>query len=231
MQMLNERLHDHRAQHGTKLVYSTGRSLTSYQQLMAEKSLLPPDALITGVGTAIHYDNDYQADDRWSAILSQGWNRDQAMTIASAFADLVPQPDTEQSDFKVSFFLSEDVAVDVLSQLEERLTEAEIQFNLIYSGGQDLDILPKAANKGSAMMFLQEQWQFESDRTVVCGDSGNDLALFSYGDNRGVIVGNARPELLQWHHANPAPHRYLAQANCAGGILEGLKYFGFLPTH
>ncbi len=54
------------------------------------------------------------------------------------------------------------------------------------------------------MQFLQKQWGFDLKQTVACGDSGNDLALFSVGEERGIIVGNAQPELLQWHKANPA---------------------------
>lgn len=69
--------------------------------------------------------------------------------------------------------------------------------------------------------------EIDPAQTVVCGDSGNDIALFA-GAERGIIVGNASYELLQWHNDNPADHHYLAEAACAGGILEGLNYFGFL---
>jgi sucrose-6-phosphatase len=78
------------------------------------------------------------------------------------------------------------------------------------------------------MQFLRQKWQFVAEQTVACGDSGNDIALFAAGEERGIIVGNARPELIQWHSENPADNRYLAKNICAGGILEGLKHFGFL---
>nr|MBA2749314.1 HAD hydrolase family protein [Tatlockia sp.] len=71
-------------------------------------------------------------------------------------------------------------------------------------------------------------WEIDAMQTVVCGDSGNDISLFSYNEERGIIVGNAKSELLQWHNANPANYHYLAQAFCAGGILEGLNHFGFI---
>lgn len=44
----------------------------------------------------------------------------------------------------------------------------------------------------------------------MCGDLGNDIALFAVGNERGIIVGNARPELLQWHNEYPGDYRYLA---------------------
>ena len=68
----------------------------------------------------------------------------------------------------------------------------------------------------------------EREETVVCGDSGNDLAMFAVNESLGIIVGNAQTELLDWHHANPSTDRYLATSYCAGGIAEGLNYFGLL---
>jgi sucrose-6F-phosphate phosphohydrolase len=225
---LNCQLSQHRQEHGTKIVYATGRSPTLYQQLQTEKQLLEPDALIAAVGTEIYLKSSDNPDPAWSERLSQGWDRDLILASTAHFADLVPQPDSEQRPFKVSFFLTEAVAKEVLLQLETVLQNQGLDIKLIYSTGQDLDILPRYSDKGLAMQFLRQQWKIEPEQTVVCGDSGNDLALFSVGEERGIIVGNASSELLEWHNANPGDYRYLAKARCAGGILEGLNYFGFL---
>lgn len=225
---LNERLDWHRREYGTKIVYSTGRSPTLYQELLSEKSLLTPDALVTGVGTAIYYGAAGEPDPTWKSKLEQGWNRDQVIAMTAHFADLVPQPDSEQGPFKVSYYLTETVAEDMLPELQTSLKEKGLQVSVIYSGGRDLDILPEIANKGSALQFLRRHWQFEPNQTIACGDSGNDLAMFEAAESRGIIVGNAMPELLEWHHAHPSSDRYLAKARCAGGILEGLHHFGFL---
>lgn len=225
---LNEKLSQHRQTHGTKIVYITGRSLTSYQQLKAEQQLLEPDALVTSVGTEIYYDGKETPDPAWSEMLSPQWDRDAVVATAAHFADLVPQPESEQRPFKVSYFLTEEVADEVLSQLESLLRDRGLDTKLIYSSGKDLDILPRRADKGAAMSFLRQQWGISPEKTVACGDSGNDCALFSVGEERGIIVGNAQPELMLWHETNPASYRYLAKAHCAGGILEGLGYFGFL---
>ncbi|MDX2212927.1 MAG: sucrose-phosphate phosphatase [Oculatellaceae cyanobacterium bins.114] len=224
---LNQQLSQYRESDGTKIVYSTGRSPTSYRQLCSEKTLLPPDALITGVGTAIYYADHSTPDFSWATQLATQWDRDQVVAIAAHFADLVPQPDSEQGAFKVSFYLAEAIASDVIAELETSLKQQELEIKIIYSGGKDLDILPIQADKGLAMTFVREKWQFEPSQTVVCGDSGNDRALFNMSNERGIIVGNAMPELLQWHQANPQPHHYLAKAHCAGGILEGLQHFGW----
>lgn len=226
---LNQQLSRHRQEHGTKIVYATGRSRQIYHDLKQKKQLLDPDALIASVGTEI-YDDDGQdtPDPGWSEKLSQGWDRELVVATAAHYSDLVSQPDTEQRPFKVSYYLTEEAAVEVLPRLESQLSDRGLDVKLIYSGGRDLDILPRHADKGLAVQFLQQKWGIDNTKTVVCGDSGNDIALFSVGDARGIIVGNARPELRQWYDQNSADYRYLAQAHCAGGILEGLYHFGFL---
>lgn len=226
--VLNQQLLRHRHAHGTKIVYATGRSPALYRELKEEKQLLEPDALVAAVGTEIYYPDRESPDPDWAEILSPGWNWEAVSAIAAQFSDLVPQPTSEQRPFKISFFLKKDAAVKRLPQLERLFQEGGLEVKLVYSSDRDLDVLPRRADKGLAVQFLRAKWAIASARTVVCGDSGNDIALFSVGEERGIVVGNAQPELLDWHDANPAPHRYLAKACCAGGILEGLKYFGFL---
>jgi len=228
LQTLNQKLSQHRQAYGTKIVYATGRSLYLYRELATEKSLLPPDALITSVGTEIYFDpKEANFDPHWAEILSHGWDRDEVCAIAGHFADLVLQPDSEQNPFKVSYYLTEQAAVEVIPRLESALSKDGLQTKLVYSGSQDLDILPIKGDKGLAVQYLRDKWNHEAPRTVVCGDSGNDIALLQ-GEERGVIVGNAKSELRQWYQDNQTDYRYFAKATYANGILEGLQYFNFL---
>jgi sucrose-6-phosphatase len=233
LNLLNDRLIQARQQQQELLlVYSTGRSLTSYRHLCSTVSLLSPDVLITAVGTEIYQGNGAHLDTQWSSHLIQGWDRTLVQEIASQFIALEPQPDEEQRPFKVSYFLEEAKAThpettsQVIAELSEALNSQRLCCQLIYSGGKDLDILPQGADKGKAMQFVQAQYEIGDSHTVACGDSGNDIALF--GNNKGIIVGNAQPELLSWHAQNPASHRYLATAHYAAGILEGLTHFEVL---
>lgn len=225
---LNQQLSHHRQTSGTKIIYSTGRSLTLYRELTTQHTMLEPDILIAGVGTEIYFSGSDAPEQAWSEKLSVGWNREVIVAVTAHFADLVPQPETEQCPFKVSFFLTDDAAIEVLPQLSALLKQNSLDTQLVYSSGKDLDILPSRANKGAAMTFVRQNLGVEPSQTVVCGDSGNDIALFSAGEERGIIVGNAQPELLQWHRDHPSENHYLAQSHCAGGILEGLQYFNFL---
>ncbi|MDJ0697146.1 sucrose-phosphate phosphatase [Mastigocoleus sp. MO_188.B34] len=225
---LNQELSRHRQEHGTKIVYATGRSRILYQELQEEKNLLDPDALVVAVGTEMYLDGKNQPDPAWSEKLSPGWDRDLVSSITTDFPELIMQQQSEQGAFKLSFHIEQAAATKVLPQLESALQDANLDIKLIYSSGIDLDIVPHHSDKGQAMQFLRQRWQFGAERTVACGDSGNDIALFAVGNERGIIVGNAREELLGWHNENPAEYRYLAKNKCAGGILEGLKHFGFL---
>ena len=225
---LNQKLANHREQYNSKIVYATGRSLCLYRLLAEAKSLLPPDALITAVGTEMYFDqNQSQYDPEWAEILSQGWNREAIVAIANEFKQLQPQPNSEQNPFKISYYLAEAVASETLSKLKSALREQGYEIKLIYSAGQDLDLLPKNGDKGLAVQFLRRRWNISPEKTIVCGDSGNDISMFQ-GQEKSLIVSNAKPELLQWYEVNSNRNNYLAKSPCAGGILEGLKHFGFL---
>ena len=226
--ILSQELAKHRQQHGTKIVYATGRSLQSYEILANYKSLLIPDALLTSVGTEIYFAPETkQPDSHWSKILARGWNRNEIIKIANRFPTLQTQPESEQNPFKISYYLAQSEAKTTIAQLDTMLKEAGFELNFIYSSGQDFDILPKNGDKGLAVKFLRHKWQISAQMTITCGDCGNDISLFQ-GSEKGIIVGNAKSELLQWYKANQRESLYLARTDCANGVLEGLKYFGFL---
>ena len=225
---LNQILDRYRQTWGTKIVYATGRSRDSYQELVTTQSLIDPDVLITAVGTEIYVGTSTTPDREWADKLSLNWHREEVAAIASRFADLEPQPQSEQRPFKASYYLSPSVVAAVVPQLQELLSHQGLDAEIIYSGNKDLDILPRGGDKGKAVQFLRDRWQIDPAQAVVCGDSGNDISLFKYDNERGIIVGNAHSELRLWHELHPVNHHYLAVADYAAGILEGLKYFRFI---
>ncbi len=227
LQVLNDWLDRSRQDHDVKIVYATGRSLNSYRMLAASAQLLPPDALVSAVGTEIYLDceNIWPA---WQQHISPGWQRSKIVEVATHFADLKLQPVGDQGEFKASYYLSEAAAIEIIPRLRQELKQNNIVAEIVYSGQKDLDIIPKNGNKGSAVQFLRNYWLIDAPSTMVCGDSGNDISLFSYDLEYGVLVGNAHQELKLWYEMNATERHYLASANCSGGIIEGLRYFGFL---
>lgn len=225
---LNQLLDRYRQTLGTKIVYATGRSRTSYQELLQTQALLTPDALIAAVGTEIYPNASTTIDPEWADKLSYSWDRDRIVELASQFTELEPQPQSEQRPFKISYYLPSSAAERILPQLQELLAESGLSAEIIYSGNKDLDILPQGGDKGRAVQFLRDRWQIDPTQSVVCGDSGNDISLFSSGNERGILVGNAQPELRLWYDLHSLDRHYLAVGDCAAGIIEGLKYFRFV---
>jgi sucrose-6-phosphatase len=222
---LNGWLAEVRASRGTKIVYATGRSLASYRTLAATEQLLVPDALIAAVGTEIYLEDEAPWS-VWSEKIGGNWQRAKIQEVATQFADLQPQPSGDQRPYKISYYLTEAAAIETIPRLRQVLRQQSLSAEIIYSGHRDLDIIPKASNKGAAVQFLQQHWGLHEG--VACGDSGNDISLFSYDLPYGILVGNAQPELLLWYELNATERHYLARAQCARGILEGLQHFGFI---
>jgi sucrose-6-phosphatase len=227
LRVLNNLLDQSRQEYGTKIVYATGRSISSYRELTNSAQLLPPDALVSSVGTEIYLDGENLWSD-WQQHIAPAWQRDQISEIANRFADLKPQPVSEQGEFKASYFLSESAAIEIIPRLRQELKHQDIVAEIVYSGQKDLDIIPKNSNKGAAIQFLRNYWFISATESIVCGDSGNDISLFSYDLEYGVLVGNSHQELKLWYEMNATDRHYLASANYSGGILEGLRYFGFI---
>ncbi len=207
------------------LIYATGRSYAYARQLKVEKQLLEPDYWVTGVGTEIFHGD--KQDPLWFDKLSQQWDRKAIVNIARSFPDLIPQSLQEQNIFKISFCLNKPQNSSVLEKLQTELDRENSTYKIIFSSDRDVDILPRNADKGLAITYLREHLQIPVELTLVCGDSGNDISLFQQG-TLGVIVSNARSELIDWYSSNRRSNLYLASSSYAEGILEGLRYFQLL---
>ncbi|PSF39255.1 sucrose-phosphate phosphatase [Aphanothece hegewaldii CCALA 016] len=210
------------------LVYATGRSFPSVVHLMRDfwlstgETFLKPDYLITGVGSEIYHQGILDYD--WAKNISQGWDRNRVVQLTQKFPQLLPQSETEQNPWKVSFCLHPNTKPAILNTVHENILEMGIQAKIIFSSGKDIDILPQAADKGLAAMYLREKLQIPLTQTLVCGDSGNDLSLYQHG-TLGVIVNNAQNELAQWYNQSGTKNHYFAKSSYAWGILEAIDYF------
>nr|WP_254434445.1 sucrose-phosphate phosphatase [Dolichospermum sp. UHCC 0352] len=228
LKKLNQWLSKQRRIDGTVICYTTGRSLPLYQQLIAQKELLEPDILVLATGTEIYYPGSETPDSEWTNKISLGWDREQVIEITSRFPCLVPQSPLEQTDFKVSYYTNTKGLSVTLPRLKAIWQNHGLAVQMIDAfGGAFLDILPESANKAASAVFVQQRLGFTNEQTVICGDSSNDLAMFENMLCPAIIVGNAQPEILEWHENSPPGNRYLAKSHFANGILEGLKYFGF----
>ena len=111
-----------------------------------------------------------------------------------------------------------------IDQLVNSLQAMKLKAQVIFSSNVDVDILPVNANKGNAVKYIQQKLGIAANRTLVCGDSGNDISMFQQ-PVYGVIVNNAQLELIEWYQAHADEHHYFAKNAYANGIFEALQKF------
>jgi len=223
LSVLNQSLQKKREQ--IYLIYATGRSYASARALQREQALLEPDFWITGVGSEIYRHGSL--DQQWAKQISEGWDRAQAVSIALQFQPLSLQPISEQNPHKISYFLDPKANTNTLIDLQRALTDAGLAMQVVFSSNRDVDILSAKGDKGRAVLYLRKQLNMAAEKTLVCGDSGNDISLFKHSQ-LGLIVANAQPELLGWHRNHGQSGHYLAAKPYAWGSLEGLHHFQLL---
>ncbi|GMH38515.1 hypothetical protein BSKO_06399 [Bryopsis sp. KO-2023] len=230
---------------GSVLVYSTGRSLQSFQELLREKRhcLNVPDVLVSSVGTKIYLNNgqgEWQEDQGWVATLDRDWNlnavREAAYSaLAEAGTDNMHfRPPEEQNEHKVTCGVNVSVLDKVVAHIQKALDANNAKAKLISSGMGEwryLDLVSNQAGKLESLDYVRKSYGFDKESTIACGDSGNDILMLS-GKNRAIVVGNAQPDLKDWVETQlgngDSPSRlWVATKHEAYGILEGLQHFGF----
>lgn len=200
---------------------ATGRSLHSAISILRQWNAPEPDVLITSVGSEIYYrrGDGYEVvpDEEWEAALRPAWHVEAIRELCARYPSLVPQPDGEQRDFKLSFFAHPDDPARHALALD--LRRRRLPANLIYSHGLYFDILPPSASKGHALNHIAQRIGISLELTVAAGDSGNDIEMLEQA-GRSIVVGNHDKEI---GHLRRLPHIYFAKATHAGGIVEGME--------
>ena len=205
------------------LVYATEHSHAATCELIADKQLLAPDYLITGIGSEIYRDGTLDLD--WAEYLSQNWDKVALASLTHQFCQLKPQSSNEQNPWKLSFYL-ESVAetCSIFQELQQKLALSGLAAQITIGPQGEVDIIPETSNKGNAITYLQARLKIKPEATLACGDSGYDISMFEQ-DMRGAIVANAESELLEWYREFGNKNHYLASSACAWGIIEGIEHF------
>lgn len=203
------------------LVYVTGRVLASTLALIEAEGLLRPDAIVAGVGTAIHLGPRWELDPAWARRMAHDWDAAAVDAAAARLPALAPQPAEALGPFKRSFWVRPEAARPAMSALARDLRGRGARARMIYSSDRDLDVVPIRGGKGGATLYAAALLGVPSERVVACGDSGNDVDLLAVGAY-AAVVANAGQDLVR--HA--PGHAYRASAPFAGGVHEALRHFG-----
>ena len=205
------------------LVYNSGRLTDDIDALIPKAGLPEPDFLIGGVGTMVMDRKTGKTLDGFDDYLGAAFDAAKIGQILGEIPDVALQPARYQHAFKSSWYL-ENATEDRLNTIEQTLLDAGLQIKLVYSSDRDLDVLPRAADKGACLSWLCQRLGIAHDDVVVAGDTGNDRAMFEVPDVRGIIPANGFEELRRLAEGND--RIYQARGEIADGVLEGLRYFG-----
>lgn len=207
------------------LVYNTGRMVDDVMRLIKKKHLPEPDYCICGVGVDIYDYKNHELIKEFALVLEEGWNLNTVEeTVRAVIPEAIKQPDHFQTPVKSSWYA--DCEAETIERLDKALDERGLETNVVYSSGRDLDVLPKFADKGNALSWLLKHLNIPRKACLVAGDTGNDNAMFAKRGVRGIVVGNAQPELLERTVGKKEVYR--AEGYCADGVLEGLQHYGVI---
>ncbi|MGK7379041.1 HAD-IIB family hydrolase [Planococcus sp. 1R117A] len=198
------------------LIYITGRYCDSALSLIETENLPIPDILVTDVGTSIYIGEKFEKDLEWEKRMKENWMPDEIDALASSIPGLTKQPMILEN--RCSYYVSE---IQPVEEFKRKLAVSAIPHKLIFSGGKDVDIVPKGSGKGQALQYILKKYNIKDPNLLVAGDSGNDLEMLTLGFP-SVIVGNAQPELLE---SEAHPMIFRAKKGFAGGIHEAWAHF------
>lgn len=209
------------------LVYNSGRLIEDILLFTAEEGLPKADFVIGGVGTMLHSDIWPHLGEAYRAVLDRGFDVERVEALLGSMERLSRQPDRYQHRLKSSWYLH-DADPEELRKIDEQLQAVGQEARLIYSSQRDLDIIPKAADKGQALQWLCTELGIRLPFVAVAGDTGNDRAMFELDGVRGILPGNALPELTSLAQAKTSI--ITTQGVAARGVMEGLGVFGVFAS-
>ena len=231
----------------SKLVYSTGRSLESFRALLREKGnvMVKPEMLICAVGTKVYSRGDEKKeemwieDEEWTRTLDVGWDEAIVRAGCAKAIELCGEesahfrPEEEQNALKITCGLKDENVGEFVATLERYLEEKNVTAKIISSGTggwKYVDCVSNQAGKLESLEFVRKKLGFELERTVACGDSGNDELMLS-GRNLAIVVGNAQEDLVRWaeralleeKEGSRKKRVIVTKAFEARGIIEGIR--------
>ncbi|MCW8982740.1 MAG: HAD hydrolase family protein, partial [Gammaproteobacteria bacterium] len=205
---------------------ATGRRLDSALKMFRQYGIPRPDVLFTSLGTEIYYAPEITKDKAWAEHIDYQWNPKAIRRILTDIPGLKLQPKSEQSNFKISFYIDPTIAPDVHG-IHHLLMQHDQTVNVMLSFGQFLDILPIRASKGLALRWVAEQWDIPLNHILAAGGSGSDEDMMR-GNTLAVVVANRHNEELS--ELDDIEQIYFAKKPFAAGILEAVEHYDFLGS-
>lgn len=217
----------------------TGRTFESQQAYAREvpalgEALGSMSFTITAVGTAIHRrkGREFLQESAWPA-LEAAWSPSAVHHAMDSLPEAKLQEPEAQTVHKVSYDVSgvaDRSHARFVSKVSRRLHHHGLRAEVVFSGGQYLDLLPTGVHKGTALLHaaaLAAEPGQPRPGIIAAGDSMNDKEMLRVAD-LAILPANADKSLRGWARRT-IPHKtYFADEPFATGILEGLAYNNIL---
>lgn len=221
-----------------KLIFVTGRHLSSILDLYKTIPLPVPDLIICDVGTSIYR----YADNSWLPLkkyyqhlnsLIQDRGREDVEESLSAITGLTLQERDKQNTFKISYYVNGDMIDSILQKIKDVQLVKALPYNIIksidpFTGEGLIDLLPKGVTKNYALEWLIDEGEIDRETLIFSGDSGNDRDVFINGI-KSVVVNNAPLDLKKEIKEEVVDLNkvFFASLNSVEGVLEGCDFFGW----
>jgi HAD superfamily hydrolase (TIGR01484 family) len=206
------RLHEH-----ILLIYTTGRSIESVEELCKNALLPTPHFIVGDHGTHIVDGTYFSPVAHLQNPIIQKWDDSNNILKELLQNENGIQLQPIDPPYRVAYYYDPDL---LQNQTLQKITDAG--FDVILSCDIYLDIVPRGVNKGSTLLNLLSYLNVPHDIVVTCGDSLNDLSLFKTG-LKSIAVGNSEPKLVT--EIKKMANVYHSSFPGLLGIIDGLHFY------
>ncbi|MFK7763934.1 MAG: HAD-IIB family hydrolase [Roseobacter sp.] len=206
------------------LIFVTGRDPGFISDLTRNSGIPKPDYVVGDVGTTIAHVNsahEIQPISALEAPIVEAWaNASQnVLNILNGQPGLTLQPTPFRH--RVSYDL-DPAAFDsaCITDIEQ------LGLDVLISDDRFLDVLPRGISKGPSLRRLLDHLSVANDKTLVAGDTLNDLSMLEMG-LPAVAVGGSEAGLVA--RVKDLAHVHTASGIGVSGIVEAITTFNLFP--
>jgi HAD superfamily hydrolase (TIGR01484 family) len=199
------------------LIFVTGRDPGYIRTLTRKEGVPRPDYVVGDVGTTIaSVGSDHMLTPiaELEAEIADKWAEANGRVQAALHSVRGLRLQSTGFRYRVSYDMDPE-------EFEARALDivAGLGLDALISANRFFDVLPKDVSKGPSLLRLLAHLGVPNDRTLVAGDTLNDLSMLSLG-LPAVAVANSEPALVE--KLKGQDHVHFASGEGAAGIAEAI---------
>ncbi|MCG6884008.1 MAG: HAD family hydrolase [Silicimonas sp.] len=207
------------------LIFVTGRDPGFISNLTRKGGVPRPDYVVGDVGTTVAqvgHDHILSPIAELEAEIAQAWGMagDRVQSLLAGVPGLRLQSTAFR--YRASYDMDPERfdrrALDIV---------AEAGLDALVSDNRYFDVLPKDVSKGPTLLRLLAWLGVENSRTLVAGDTLNDLSMLNMG-LPAVAVGNSEPGLIE--ALQGCEHVHFPESHGVAGIAEAIFHHELFPV-